>query len=180
MKLVCRCRYEIPTKVMKSVTSSSTPSSSPHNIAPPPVISYQYDPRGKEKGSTLLMRSESQKLDFIFPITFHRKPSFLDLNSPHFSNTLLIYQRSEMADYLCTKPALSFSFSFSFFTFTSSLLTPTSLSPTSLLYTTLLLYSITSTMPSITSFLWSLVGLNTSKRVVRLPSLPSLPLPTLG
>jgi len=70
---------------MKSVISFTTTQDELADVAP---LSYSYSGLGTRSIKGAEGRSSCEKLDFIFPITFHRKPSFLDLNSPHFSNTL--------------------------------------------------------------------------------------------
>jgi len=158
---------------MKSVILFTTTQDELADIAPLFDSYNELGTRSIERAG----RSCCDKLEFIFPITFHRKPSFLDLNSPRFSNTLLIYSEKRWLTLSVQNPlSLSLSLSLpslSLLHFSRSTSHHTSLS---LFYTTLLLYSITSTMPSITSFLWSLVGVTTSKRAVRLHSLSSLSL----
>jgi len=62
----------------------------------------------------------AKKLDFIFPITFHRKPSFLVPSRLNFVSLSHVWEHllsAEMADRLSTKLAVSFSFFFLFLHF---------------------------------------------------------------
>ena len=122
--LVCCCSCEKSIQVMKSMISFNTTQDELADVAP---LSYSYDEL-KTRRIKRAGRSCCEKLEFIFPITFHRKPSFLDLNSPHFSNTLFICSDQRWLTVSLQKPLLLSLFSFSSFTFTSF----TSLSPTSL------------------------------------------------
>ena len=160
-------RCEKSTKVMKRVISFTKTQDELASVAPPSSSYTEVGTRSIKRAG----RSCCEKLEFIFPSHF--------IASPHSSTSTRLTSRTlsvstEGQRWLTISVQKPLSRSLSLLLLSLSLLhfhTPSLTSLHSHYYTPSHFYSITSTMPSITSFLWSLVGVTTSKRAVRLHSL---------